>query len=115
MNDLVVIGSLRFADVRSILDSFLKVDASSLICLNLLFNDELCWPSDRYQVGTPVPRTTCTFTINGLLKRQGEILTPTYPGTYPKDLACAYKFVGKKGQRIRIEFRDFDVFYGGAQ
>lgn len=71
--------------------------------------------TDRYQVGTPVPRTKCTFTINGLLKRQGMILTPTYPGTYPKDLSCAYKFVGAKGQRIRIEFRDFDVLYGGAQ
>lgn len=68
---------------------------------------------DRYVVGTPIPRTTCSYTIDGLLKRQGEILTPTYPGVYPKNLHCTYKFVGKKGQRIRLEFRDFDIFYGG--
>ena len=23
-------------------------------------------------------------------------MTPTYPGTYPKDIHCSYKFVGKK-------------------
>lgn len=66
-------------------------------------------------MGTPVPRTTCNFTIDGLVKRTGDIMTPTYPGVYPKDLACSYKFVGKKGQRIRLEFRDFDTFYGGPQ
>ncbi len=45
----------------------------------------------------------------------GEIMTPTYPGTYPKNMECAYKFIGEAGQRMRLEFRDFDLFYGGAQ
>ena len=70
---------------------------------------------DQFQVGTPVPKTTCNFTIDGVGKRTGDIMTPTYPGVYPKDLACAYRFSGKKGQRIRLEFRDFDTFYGGPQ
>ena len=70
---------------------------------------------DQFQVGTPVPRTTCNFTIDGLNKKTGDIMTPTYPGVYPKDLTCAYRFLGKKGQRIRLEFRDFDTFYGGPQ
>ena len=36
-------------------------------------------------------------------------------GTYPKNIKCGYKFLGDPGQRIRLEFRDFDLFYGGAQ
>jgi len=47
-------------------------------------------------------------------KKSGEILSATYPGTYPKDLHCSYQFIGKPNQRLRIEFRDFDLFYGGA-
>ena len=30
-------------------------------------------------------------------------------------LNCEYRFVGKPGQRIRLEFRDFDLFMGGHQ
>ena len=50
-----------------------------------------------------------------LRNRSEELFSPTYPGTYPKALDCAYKFIGEPGQRIRLEFRDFDLFYGGAQ
>ena len=38
-----------------------------------------------------------------------------FKGTYPKNIKCGYKFLGEPGQRIRLEFRDFDLFYGGAQ
>ncbi|XP_032784662.2 LOW QUALITY PROTEIN: cubilin [Daphnia magna] len=89
-------------------------DKNSSIVDDLLFQGTyLFFKDDQFQVGTHVPRTTCNFTIDGLVKRQGDIVTPTYPGVYPKDLTCAYKFIGKKGQRIRLEFRDFDTFYGG--
>ncbi|XP_046653387.1 bone morphogenetic protein 1-like isoform X1 [Daphnia pulicaria] len=89
-------------------------DKNSTTTDDLLFQGTyLFFKDDQFQVGTPVPRTTCNFTIDGLVKRQGDIMTPTYPGVYPKDMTCAYKFVGKKGQRIRLEFRDFDTFYGG--
>lgn len=71
--------------------------------------------SDRYIIGTPVPRTICSYTLLGTSKRTGELISPTYPGVYPKDLSCSYKFIGIPGQRIRIEFRDFDVFAGGGQ
>lgn len=57
---------------------------------------------------------TCSFTIYGNSKRMGEIMTPTYPGTYPKNMLCSYKFIGEPNQRLRLEFRDFDLFYGGA-
>jgi hypothetical protein len=45
----------------------------------------------------------------------GEVMTPTYPGIYPKNMLCSYKFIGEPNQRLRLEFRDFDLFYGGAQ
>ncbi|XP_021958123.2 uncharacterized protein LOC110854036 isoform X3 [Folsomia candida] len=68
----------------------------------------------RYVVGTPVPRTLCSYTILASSNKGiGELLSPTYPGVYPKNLSCSYKFIGSPGQRVRIEFRDFDVFYGG--
>jgi hypothetical protein len=72
--------------------------------------------SARYVVGTPVPRTLCSYTILASSNKGiGELLSPTYPGVYPKNLSCSYKFIGSAGQRVRIEFRDFDVFYGGQQ
>ena len=78
--------------------------------------------TDKYKFGTPLahniqePRSErCTFSINSGTHKSGEIMSPTYPGTYPKDLLCSYQFVGSPNQRLRIEFRDFDLFYGGAQ
>lgn len=71
--------------------------------------------------GTPVPNVhqprseRCTFKINSNEIKSGEIMSATYPGTYPKDLQCSYQFIGAPNQRLRIEFRDFDLFYGGAQ
>lgn len=69
--------------------------------------------ASEYEIGTPVPSLPCSFIINATLKRTGNILSPTYPGTYPKDLVCTYQFIGKIGQRVRLEFRDFDLFFGG--
>ncbi|EFN64302.1 Cubilin [Camponotus floridanus] len=69
--------------------------------------------ASEYKVGTPAPNTPCSFTIHAEAKRSGNILSPTYPGTYPKNLTCNYQFIGKKGQRVRLEFRDFDLFFGG--
>jgi hypothetical protein len=68
-----------------------------------------------YEIGTPVPNTPCSFTVHVTSKKQGMIVSPTYPGAYPKDLSCNYQFLGLTGQRIRIEFRDFDLFFGGPQ
>lgn len=69
----------------------------------------------EYEVGTPTPNTPCSFTIDAEDKRTGNILSPTYPGTYPKNLTCSYQFTGKTGQRVRLEFRDFDLYFGGPQ
>ncbi|XP_043509572.1 bone morphogenetic protein 1 isoform X1 [Frieseomelitta varia] len=69
--------------------------------------------ASEYEVGTPAPSTPCSFTVESNKKRNGSILSPTYPGTYPKGLTCNYQFIGKEGQRVRLEFRDFDLFFGG--
>ncbi|RWS07949.1 cubilin-like protein, partial [Dinothrombium tinctorium] len=66
-----------------------------------------------YTVGTPIPNQICSFLIHSEHKREGSFMTPTYPGVYPKNLQCSYSFIGRKGQRVRIEFIDFDLFYGG--
>ncbi|XP_064103778.1 cubilin-like isoform X5 [Macrobrachium nipponense] len=68
----------------------------------------------KYIVGDPVPDTLCEFVIHSDFKKNGQFMTPTYPGIYPKNISCYYKFIGRKGQRIRLEFRDFDLFYGGS-
>ena len=69
----------------------------------------------EYEIGTPAPSLPCSFIVNADVKRSGAILSPTYPGTYPKDLVCSYQFIGSPRQRVRLEFRDFDLFFGGPQ
>ncbi|KAG1651900.1 Cubilin [Nymphon striatum] len=73
--------------------------------------------ADKFVVGTPVPNTKCSFTITMESEddRTGDVISPTYPGVYPKGLKCEYTFKGRKNQRILIELMDFDVFYGGPQ
>ncbi|CAG9836029.1 unnamed protein product [Diabrotica balteata] len=67
----------------------------------------------EFEVGTPLAGGPCNFLVKGAVKHTGSILTPTYPGAYPKALHCTYQFLGAPGERIRLEFRDFDLFFGG--
>lgn len=69
----------------------------------------------EFEVGQPVLGSACSYVVNFAQKRSGILVSPTYPGAYPKDMSCTYQFIGKPGQRVRIEFRDFDLFYGGPQ
>nr|XP_027195182.1 uncharacterized protein LOC113789799 isoform X1 [Dermatophagoides pteronyssinus] len=66
-----------------------------------------------YVAGTPMPNEICSYTIHSEARREGEFMTPTYPGVYPKNITCYYLFKGVKGQRVKLEFMDFDLFYGG--
>lgn len=68
-----------------------------------------------FVAGTPLPKQLCSYTIYSDQKKEGQLLSPTYPGVYPKNLRCQYSFFGNKGQRVRLEFMDFDLFYGGPQ
>lgn len=76
----------------------------------------------EFEIGTPVVGSPCSYTVNlnhnrndNETNRTGNIISPTYPGAYPKDMSCTYQFIGKHNQRVRLEFRDFDLFFGGPQ
>ncbi|VDK82458.1 unnamed protein product [Onchocerca ochengi] len=66
-----------------------------------------------YQVGEKIPPGKCDFVIDSKLRKRGSILSPTYPGTYPKNFRCTYLLNGRTNQRIRLLFRDFDIYFGG--
>lgn len=68
-----------------------------------------------FEIGIPITGSPCSFTITPLRNKSDIFISPTYPGTYPKDLFCTYHFIGEKNQRVRLEFRDFDLFFGGPQ
>ncbi|XP_012946236.1 cubilin [Aplysia californica] len=64
------------------------------------------------EMGTVAPRM-CGYTVRSENKVQGYIMSPTYPGAYPDNQYCFYKLQGKPGERIRLTFEDFSLFYGG--
>ncbi|XP_060067678.1 bone morphogenetic protein 1-like [Ylistrum balloti] len=66
-----------------------------------------------YAIGTQTDPDTCNFTINGVRKPFGYIVSPTYPGFYPDRLHCNYLLQGAPGQRIHIKFIDFSLYHGG--
>jgi len=67
-----------------------------------------------YKMGKPAPPNVCGWTIENKSKKgrakKGKIMTPSYPGIYPSNLFCFYKFKGKPGERIRLDFEDFNLF-----
>lgn len=69
----------------------------------------------QFEIGTPVTGSTCSFTITPHKNKSDIFISPTYPGAYPKDMSCTYQFIGEPAQRVRLEFRDFDLFFGGMQ
>ncbi|MCP9260571.1 Cubilin [Dirofilaria immitis] len=80
----------------------------------LKFRGHYAFISDApYQVGEKISPGKCDFLIDSKHKRRGSILSPTYPGTYPKNFRCTYLLNGRANQRIRLLFRDFDIYYGG--
>ncbi|XP_071036301.1 cubilin-like isoform X2 [Parasteatoda tepidariorum] len=70
--------------------------------------------ASQYVLGTPSPDSVCSFTVFSDKQQTGEFKSPTYPGAYPKNLDCFYRFLGKKNERVRLEFMDFDLVFGGA-
>lgn len=65
--------------------------------------------------GTALPHKVCSYEIFSEVKREGEFMSPTYPGIYPKNIRCTFLFKGIKGQRVKLEFLDFDLYSGGPQ
>ena len=42
-------------------------------------------------------------------------MTPTYPGTYPKNLKCSYKFIGMETQIIILSFHKIVLDYSVSE
>ncbi|KER31548.1 hypothetical protein T265_12949, partial [Opisthorchis viverrini] len=40
---------------------------------------------------------------------KGNFSSPNYPGLYPIDITCEYRFSGNNVRKIEIEFLEFDV------
>ncbi|KAI3389212.1 hypothetical protein SNEBB_007213 [Seison nebaliae] len=55
------------------------------------------------------PSDTCFYYFTSE-DREGKFYSPTYPGLYPKHMLCDYKFVGRNGERVQIEFENFELF-----
>ncbi|KRX14888.1 Cubilin [Trichinella nelsoni] len=70
-------------------------------------------PDLMYAVGTQMSPQKCHFVIYSSQKAKGIIYSPTYPGKYPFNIRCVYRLIGEPRQRIRLEFEDFDVYFGG--
>uniref|UniRef100_A0A034V5E0 Tolloid-like protein 2 n=2 Tax=Bactrocera dorsalis TaxID=27457 RepID=A0A034V5E0_BACDO len=71
--------------------------------------------ASEYEIGIPIAGSPCSYTITPSMSinKTGALISPTYPGAYPKDMSCTYQFLGESNQRVRLEFRDFDLFFGG--
>ncbi|KAI8420677.1 hypothetical protein MSG28_007909 [Choristoneura fumiferana] len=48
--------------------------------------------ASEFEIGTPIPNTLCSFVIDASKRKTGLLLSPTYPGVYPKELNCNYQF-----------------------
>ncbi|PAV59672.1 hypothetical protein WR25_21263 isoform C [Diploscapter pachys] len=79
-----------------------------------LFRGRYSFISDaKYRIGRPIDSQPCSFIVDSSIKERGELYSPTYPGSYPQSFFCSYLLRGRKGQRIHVQFPDFDVFFGG--
>ncbi|XP_018647218.1 hypothetical protein Smp_169170 [Schistosoma mansoni] len=52
---------------------------------------------------------SCFFEFNHSQSITGNFSSPNYPGLYPIDIVCEYRFSGLNVRRIDIEFLEFDV------
>uniref|UniRef100_A0A183A575 CUB domain-containing protein n=1 Tax=Echinostoma caproni TaxID=27848 RepID=A0A183A575_9TREM len=55
------------------------------------------------------PVIGCFFEFNRSQSVRGNFSSPNYPGLYPIDLICEYRFSGNNVRKIEIEFLAFDV------
>lgn len=71
-------------------------------------------PENLFISGVRLPgENKFAFLIEANKKKKGSILSPTYPGTYPSNFCAVYLLKGNPDDRIRLYFRDFDVYFGG--
>jgi len=73
--------------------------------------------TEPYIQGKPAGFGACGWSIDShsASDTNGIIMAPYWPAMYPDNLDCFYKLEAPASQRIRLEFTDFDVYYGGDQ
>ncbi|XP_076068840.1 suppressor of lurcher protein 1-like [Oratosquilla oratoria] len=59
--------------------------------------------------GRQVEGEPCTFEYNSTVASSGEFTSPNPSGYYPRNTVCHFVFRGQKDERVRIDFKYFDV------
>ncbi|XP_064617690.1 suppressor of lurcher protein 1-like isoform X2 [Liolophura sinensis] len=54
-------------------------------------------------------RYECGFNYYSAVNSEGVFTSPNYPGFYPRNTTCHYRFYGKKDEEVIITFQEFDV------
>ncbi|KAL8609967.1 hypothetical protein ACOMHN_046886 [Nucella lapillus] len=54
-------------------------------------------------------RGTCVFNYMSHQQTEGHIMSPNYPGLYPRNTECHYLFYGRGKERVHITFLYFEV------
>ncbi|XP_013418307.1 suppressor of lurcher protein 1-like [Lingula anatina] len=59
--------------------------------------------------GDALNNTECGCEFRSERAANGTFSSPNYPGNYPKQTECHYRFYGRPKERVRITFKSFDL------
>ncbi|CAG5045845.1 unnamed protein product [Parnassius apollo] len=59
--------------------------------------------------GKQLKEFPCAFVYNSSESERGVVMSPNYPGVYPRDTECNYFFYGNQDEKVRLHFTHFDV------
>ncbi|KAG0423066.1 hypothetical protein HPB47_001159, partial [Ixodes persulcatus] len=54
--------------------------------------------------GFPVADSRCSYLMESANRTSGRFFSPQYPSSYPRDVKCAYRFLGKENERVKVLF-----------
>ncbi|XP_075751159.1 suppressor of lurcher protein 1-like [Rhipicephalus microplus] len=54
--------------------------------------------------GVSVPDSRCSFIMDSGNRSSGRFFSPQYPSSYPRDIKCAYSFLGRENERVKVLF-----------
>ncbi|KAL1436046.1 hypothetical protein MTO96_010802 [Rhipicephalus appendiculatus] len=54
--------------------------------------------------GVAVPDSRCSFIMDSGNRSTGRFFSPQYPSSYPRDIKCAYSFLGRENERVKVLF-----------
>lgn len=64
--------------------------------------------------GVLLPGTSCDydFESGNRTETHGHFYSPLYPSTYPKNVRCAYSFIARFNERVRLTFEKIRLQQG---